>query len=366
MNQYFNRKVLSRAALAIQIAFFFSASIFTAEIAALAEKKISTKSLNEPGEVQVDVPLSNASKLGNLDNSEILIDSVIASVDGIPITLREFSDKVVPKRNLSLSDFANDPSLSKTLDALIMERLIEAEANARRLKATDEDIQKYMAQVGAQNHMTVAEFELALQEQGRSVDDFKSQARIEILRSRLMGQIAQSAPAVTDDELGADPSDSEEVQELGDTEAKVRFHLREIVLLKVEGQEEQAEIKSTAVSERLQAGEDFANLAREFSQGATSESGGDLGELAEDDLSEVIKDGVSELSPGEYTDAIDMEDAIRYFMLIKKFEEGETSHFKSDLREALRKELENRKLEKRFEEFFTVELPKLHKVDRKV
>ena len=298
---------------------------------------------------------------------EIVIDRVIASVDGVPITLKEFSDKLVPKRKISIADFSRDPELNKALDAMIMERLIEAEAASKKIKVQPADIERYTLQVAAQNHMTKAEFESALVEQGKSVEEFEKLARLEIMRSRLMGLIAQNAPAVTDQELDTvdgDPEDSE--TEASDSNDKVRFSLREIVIVKQSEGEGDALEAAQQIYSKLEAGEDFSSLAKEFSRGASAQNGGDLGEVVLDDLSESVRDSVSDLEAGSHTEIIDMDDAFRIFFLEKKLREGEASESKKSDKEHVRKELESRKLESKFQNYFTVELPKLHKVERKV
>lgn len=298
---------------------------------------------------------------------EIVIDRVIASVDGVPITLKEFSDRHTPGRKVAISDFAKDPELNKLLDAMIMERLIEAEAASKKIKVQPADIEKYTLQVAAQNHLTKAEFESALREQGKSLEEFEKLARLEIMRSRLMGLIAQNAPAVTDQELSTVDGDSEDFEkEESEFDDKVRFSIREIVILKQAEEGGDALDAAQAVYSRLEGGEDFSSLAKEFSQGASAQNGGELGEVVLDDLSESVRDAVSDLEAGSYTKVIDMDDAFRIFLLEKRLNVGEASESKKNDKEQIRKDLESRKLESKFQNYFTVELPKLHKVEKKI
>ena len=289
---------------------------------------------------------------------EIVIEAVLASVDGVPITLRDFSEKI--KRKVTIADFSKDSSLGQALDAIIMEKLVEAEAANRRIKTSEADIERYIEQVALQNNLNKSEFHEALIQQGKSLEEFKAQARLEILRSRLMGQLAQSAPAVTDEELIVDGEESSRAEE----EAKIRYVLREIVFKKTSETEEQALAKANSAVERLDAGEKFGEVAKDLSEGPTASSGGQLGEIAESDLSESILEAVSDLSEGEYSEAVESAEAIRFFFLADKLDEGEVVD--DGRKEQLRKQLETKKLEKRFEEFFTIELPKLHKVEKKV
>jgi len=69
-----------------------------------------------------------------------------------------------------------------------------------------------------------------------------------------------------------------------------RLHLR---ILRVLDRE-----RALAVVERLKAGEDFAGLARAFSQDATAAQGGDLGMVRLVDLAEPLRTAAAQLQPG--------------------------------------------------------------------
>lgn len=357
---YYCKFVLGRRYI---LALLLSCAVFSP--VADAQQKTSVK--RRPVQAKASQPFTSSERarapiedLNRLPppSGEIVIDTVLASIDGVPITLQEFSKHT--GRTLTLEQVKSDASLRAMLDGLIMERIIEAEASNRKIKSNPDDIEKYVDQVAAQNNLSRPQFESALQEQGKSIEEFKKQARLEILRNRLMAHIAQNAPAVTDEELGA----ADEHIESEESTQQVRFRLREIFLPRVEGNDDELDQSKEKVESALEAGRSFASVASEFSRGPTASDGGDLGEVAEPDLSESIREEVADLSAGEHSEALDLDDGIHFFYLEQKFEEGESSG--QERKELVRKELENRKLEKKFREFFEVELPRLHKVERKI
>lgn len=93
----------------------------------------------------------------------------------------------------------------------------------------------------------------------------------------------------------------EEVREIYEKEAaqvneSERVHARHIL---VETQEEAAQLK-----ERIAAGEDFAELAREFSKDGSAQYGGDLGFFAADEMVQPFSDAAFALEAGQLSDPV--------------------------------------------------------------
>jgi parvulin-like peptidyl-prolyl isomerase len=75
------------------------------------------------------------------------------------------------------------------------------------------------------------------------------------------------------------------------------FHVRAMLL----GSEEEAQ----EIRARLEAGEDFAELAEEYSQhDASKEDGGDMGWLGEDDIQPVLVDFILNAEPGSLSEPV--------------------------------------------------------------
>ncbi|MEF3691433.1 MAG: peptidylprolyl isomerase [Candidatus Moraniibacteriota bacterium] len=68
---------------------------------------------------------------------------------------------------------------------------------------------------------------------------------------------------------------------------------------------ESSKLKADRISVRLKGGEDFETLAKEVSEGNTSDSGGKLGWFREDQISREIKDKVIRLESGKISDVLE-------------------------------------------------------------
>ncbi|MCB0319384.1 MAG: SurA N-terminal domain-containing protein, partial [Bdellovibrionales bacterium] len=143
----------------------------------------------------------------------ILLDGIAASVGGAPITLQEViaraqlmsskrgtgeSTFVLPK---TFSDAGRDPAVQSALEQLIAERLLKLEAKERRVDVSSEEIDRYLDRVAQQNNLTRDEFFSALQSEGRSLDQYKKQVELDILRTKLAGSIVREGVSVSEKEI---------------------------------------------------------------------------------------------------------------------------------------------------------------------
>lgn len=79
---------------------------------------------------------------------------------------------------------------------------------------------------------------------------------------------------------------------------------------------------------RLRAGEDFAELARDYSSDPTAEEGGDMGYLHEGMLPGLPAETVSKLQPGETSDPVNLMEGVGIFRLVDRTQ-SDVKSFKS-------------------------------------
>lgn len=191
---------------------------------------------------------------------EILIDSVVASVDGQPITLQEITGRMKASRRLSLTEAAENPEARFVLDQIIMEKLIQSEAEQKRVGVSDNEVESYVNEVASRNDMDRQTFETALKREGKDLETYKNQIKAEILKSKIAGSMVQNGVGVTDDEIEsfieANPS-------LSKSGAKIK--LSQIFISFNDRSKEEANKIAQELSAKLEGGGDFANLASEYS-----------------------------------------------------------------------------------------------------
>ena len=289
----------------------------------------------------------------------LIVDAVVASVDGQPITLQDLSKRMKPPRQLSVQQASSDPEARQILDQLILERLIIAEGEAKKMQVSDTDVESYINEVAARNRMNRGDFELALKKEGIPLDRYRQDIRIEILKSRLASAFVRGNVSVSDEEV-----EQYLKERVGPSQAANRVQFRQILIKSAGKTNDEAKATVAKVVEALKDGDDFADVAKQYSESPDKDEGGLLGVVDEKDLSPEIFDAVFPLKEGEVSRPVETGDGYRIFKVEKRFAGGE----KRDERlvTEVRSELSKSKMEDKFNSFFMTDLYKQHSVDKKI
>lgn len=293
--------------------------------------------------------------------TEVFVDGIVASVDGQPITLQDVTARlgVATSAPTSLSDLAANSDAVRALDAIIMERVLLAEAENRRVSVTEDDIQRYVDEVAARNGLSQQGLVEALQREGKSLEQYKQQIKFDIVRSKLASNHVKSTAVVTDQEveehLRNHPS-------LGNEGSALK--LRRIFLSKGSRSSEEARAQLAAIREDIEDSESFAEMAIAHSEGPEKDEGGSLGTLAEKDLSPEIFDAVFSLEPSQISEIVESDQGVQIFLLEERM--SGSSEPDERLREEARKELQAQKFEAKLHSFFTSEILKNHTIEKKL
>ena len=297
-------------------------------------------------------------------SEEIVIDSVVASVDGKPITLSDLNSQLSPPRKLSLKEAAGDAEARRLLEKLIFERVLAAEAEDKKVQVDAAEIEQYIDEVAAKNNMSRADFEVALAQRGTPLEHYREQIRLEILKSRLAGTFVRGSSAVTEDEV------NKYVGERDSTPSGIaKIKLRQIFL----SSERHNEAEAIATLEKVRSDDpdidEFSNLARSISESPEHSDGGLLGVVAEKDLSPEILDAILSLDAGEISPVVRDSSGYHIFLVQERYSNEDDSGDKAsedELRKEARQVLESRKVAEKMQSFFTEELFKRHAVDKKI
>jgi len=273
-----------------------------------------------------------------------LLDAVVASVSGKPITLSEVNSYLPDSSKVELDELAKNADALQMLNQLIDEKLLLAEAELRRLSVDSDDISFYLRELAERNKMSMEEFLEAVEARGIDQKRFKEQARNEILKSRIGGQLKQAVAAVDDKEIDE--------------------------YLKQKGKDETLTQKLSIV--RLYSSEYSCEDLRRLFQRATRLSRLksqceelqieciELGAVSLSDLSTQVKEQVRELSEGEYSSCSEFTNDL--FFLIER--EHLSSNELRRLREEAKLELIEKKKMARFTQFLSDDIYKRHSVER--
>jgi len=297
-----------------------------------------------------------------LKEGEIFIDAVVASVDEKPITLSELNDRFLPPRKLSFTEVSRDVEAVKLLEALIIEKLLEEEAASKRLSATDAEVEEYIEEVARRNKLARGDFERELVSEGGNLTAYKRQVRSDILRTKLASSFTRGGVSISDSEIDEYIEKHPELSRNGPS-----LKLRQILVSATDRSAEELTQRIEAAQQQLEKGTEFAEVAKQYSDGPQSQEGGLIGIVAETDLSSDVSEAVAELKDGEVSKPIQNELGIQLFKVEQRFSKDDDDDSPSaGFREEVRKTLLQAKTQEKLSSYFVTELYKNHAVDKKL
>ncbi len=292
-----------------------------------------------------------------------VVDRVVASVDGDPITMQDVrafsaaSGTPLPDD----SDPRTPDLVRKALKTLIENKLLESETKSFSSQVEESQIDKFIERMRDENHMTEQQFREELLKNGVTWEDFRKRARVEVEKALMLDRDVRSKVTVSDAEIKA-YYDSHRSDYTNDTE---RYRLAQILIAigKNAPPDEiaRARKKAEKVRKRAAAGEDFAALALQFSDDDSKSKGGELGYFAPDEIMDQIRVAVTGLQPGEISQVIQTSHGFH----ILKVEEHELPGPKplAEVQEEIRENLTDAKAKEHFLQFVDQDLVKNHHVE---
>ncbi|MBI3800247.1 MAG: peptidylprolyl isomerase, partial [Deltaproteobacteria bacterium] len=294
-----------------------------------------------------------------------VINRIIATVDGEPITLyelRSFASFAGGQRNSFMPPEAlKNLSDRDALDVLIMNKLVDKEVETQGLKARDNDIDSYIERIKAQGKMDDEQFKDALAKQGMSMENYRQQVAKDIERALLVNREIGSHVNVTPQDVEryykAHASDFSQPEQV-----RVRHIFLPLSPSASGDAEREADQQIQDIRKRAVAGEDFATLADTYSQGSRPGEGGDLGYFKKGQMPKEIEDVAFSLKPGEVSQPFRTGAGVH---LLKVEEHSHSGQQKLDeaATEEIKKKLYNDALRQRYERWFQEDLRFRHQIE---
>ncbi|MBX3611887.1 MAG: peptidylprolyl isomerase [Hydrogenophaga sp.] len=237
-------------------------------------------------------------------NSNRTADFIVALVNSEPVTNHDVRVRLRQvEQNIAQRGIAGAPPRDElarqVLEQLINERAQIQHASQSGLRVNDQEIDQAEQNIAAQNQMSQDEFRRRLAAEGIDVSRFRSELRQQLLLQRVREREVNSTVRVTD----ADIDDYIREQQGGSDLANLELNLSHVLVSVPENASAalvaERQARAQRVAERARAGEDFATLAREFSDAPERVNGGQFGWRAATRLPDVFVSQTRALAPGE-------------------------------------------------------------------
>jgi peptidyl-prolyl cis-trans isomerase SurA len=267
-------------------------------------------------------------------NSSKVVEEIIARVNNEIITRSEYERARASAEDDAKQDCQNRCT-PEQLKAETEERqknalrdLIDQSLLVQRAKdmgiSVEPDVIKQLDQIRLQNNLDSMEaLEKAVSSQGMNWEDFKNNIRNGLLTKRVINDEVGSHITIGQDEI--EKYYNEHKQDFVRPE---QVALRSIeVATQGKSEAEIADLKKKAETalKRVKDGEDFGEIAKRYSDGATAKQGGYLGIYKRGELSKELEDVVFKMKKNDLTDVMETKQGFLILQVLEHYDEGEQS-----------------------------------------
>ena len=237
---------------------------------------------------------------------------------------------------------------SRTLSNLVNLRLQLERARKLNLQVDDEDVARHIEALKKQNQVSSEQLEQLLQSRGLTLEIYRQQVREGLLVAKVVNAEVRSRLVVLDTEI-------QEVYQRRQEQYRVPgeltvSHILFLVSPQAASEEvERARQKAVVVMQKLQAGGNFAELARQYSDGPSAEQSGLLGTFRSGELLPGFEEAAANLQPGQISDIVRTRVGF-HIIRVESRQEGAYKSFET-VREDIKAELLQTKTEQKYQEW---------------
>ncbi len=273
----------------------------------------------------------------------VITEKKAAEVNGATITMMSLNNEyrqVLKQQGISEDNLPAEKVLEvkkEVLDALINQELLFQESKKSNISVDEKSVAEDFAKVkGA--FESEDDYKAALKDANLQESDILTRIRRKIAIDELVDQQISRNIVVTD----------EEAKNYYDTHPDAFVKKEKVrashILIKVdpdasEAKKAAAKKKIQEIQRRIKAGEDFAQLAKENSEGPTGPNGGDLGYFERGKMVKEFEDAAFALAPGQVSDIVQTKFGYHLIKVTDRIEGGTIAYetVKSDLEDYLKR-----------------------------
>jgi len=299
--------------------------------------------------------------------SAAVVEQLIVVINGEPYTLSSLNSYAKSKMGRSFPNGSLDQINAtdrEVLEQFITDKLLESEVREAGISITDADVNQYIDQVKKNNRLSDDDLKTALAREGQTVDSYKVSVKTEMEKSEIIDRQVKRKVTITDEDVEryykANPN-----KYRSDARARIRHILLTLPERAAPDRVQAVMAEGKELYERIKAGEDFATLAKEYSQGAGQADGGDIGWIKRGTLIPGLEEVAFEkLQVGQVSEPFRTSMGVH----IVKLEAREAGNVLplATVAPRIKEELLNKALQERFAKWMKTDLRRKHRVDIKI
>ena len=256
-------------------------------------------------------------------------DHIAAVVNQELVTAFEVSQRMGRARAESQRNNQSLPAEAEfrrqVLESLIEDRAMLSHARDSGIRVDEGDLDRAVANIAAQNQITLAQLRVQLAREGLDLQRFRANIRDQMLIERVREREVAQRIRITDGEV-----DEFIEKQRGAAAAEVQYNIAQVLVTVPDNASPavvaERQALAAGVLARVRGGEDFATLAKAVSEDANKAQGGEIGLKPADRLPDVFLEAVRPLASGEIAPALLRSGA--GFHVLKLIERSEGAAFR--------------------------------------
>ncbi len=253
-------------------------------------------------------------------------DFIVALVNSEPITNSEVRQRLVRLEQQLTQQSAPVPPRDQ-LARQVLEQIVSERAQLQLgaelgIRVDEASLAQAEQSIAAQNQLTPEEFRRRIAADGVDINQLRNDLRNQILLQRLREREVESKVRVTE----ADIDDFIRERQGNNDVASLQLNLAQVFVLVPEDASpdrvQALQARAQGVADRARAGGDFAELAREFSDGAERANGGQFGLRPAERLPELFVETTRSLSAGSIAGPVRSPAGFHVLKVIEKRQSG--------------------------------------------
>ncbi len=256
-------------------------------------------------------------------------DHIAAVVNQELVTAYEVSQRLTRARDDAQRNKQQLPPETElrrqVLESLIEDRAMLSHARDSGVRVDDGDVDRAVANIAAQNQITLAQLRTQLARDGLDLARFRANIRDQMLIERVREREVAQRIRITDSEV-----DEFIETQRGAAAGEVQYNVAQVLVTVPEGASEgvvaERRARAEAALARIKGGEAFAAVVKAVSEDANKDNGGEIGLKPADRLPDVFLEVVRPLASGEVAPALLRSGA--GFHVLKLVERSDGSAFR--------------------------------------
>lgn len=272
----------------------------------------------------------------------ILLDRVIAVVNKEVITWSELYKMMEYESTDQMKVLTEEDrnKIFKENEAIFLDKLIDfklqlQEAKRLGFKVEQDEIKEAIENIKKKYSMNDTDFEESLKKEGFTLEDYKKRLSEQMLISKFLNYQIRNKVVVSEEEIKRFLE--QDKRELFDSES---YRIRQIFFKRPKDEDiKSIEEKAAIVIQKLNEGEDFSNLCREYSHDPSAKTGGDLGVVKKGDLSKEFVHVISNMKTGDISKPFWTEKGLHIIKLDEKIPAPDREKIKENVRKQLAEDI---------------------------